>query len=61
MLRFEPLAEEGVEFDPFVAEVEGGMTVGCLPEEGGGLVGFDVAAAESGGSGHWRDEGRTAV
>lgn len=51
VLCFEPLAEEGVEFDPFVAKVEGGMTVGRLPEERGGLVGFDGAAAERGGLG----------
>ena len=61
LLRLEPLAEEGVEFEPFVAKVEGGVTVRCLPEEGGRLVGLKVAAAERGGFGQWRDEGRTAV
>lgn len=60
-MRLEPLAEKGVELDPLVAEVECGVTVGCLPEKRCGLVGFDVAAAERGRFGQWRDEGRTAV
>jgi len=51
VLRFEALAEEGVEFDPFVAEVESGVAVGSLPEERGGLVGFEIRAGEGRGFG----------
>ena len=61
VLRFEPLAEERLELDPFVAEVKCGVAVRCLPEERCGLVGCDAAASEKQGFGQWRDERRTAV
>ena len=61
MLRFEAVAEEGVELHPFVAEVEGGVTVWGLPEEGCGLVGFEVGAGKGRCFGLWRGKGSTAV